>query len=346
MLLAIVREPDTTTVAIWQCAALLAAPVSLLEAPRLRYAVFLMTHQGAALERRSVLVGLAALACQSQAAPPAAAPARTSAPAYREQLAKLEHETHGRLGVAAWDLATGQRVNYREHERFLFCSTFKFPLAGAVLQRVDAGKEQLDRRISYDASVLLENSKITSEHVAEGGMTVAALCEATVTVSDNAAGNLLLDSIGGPQAMTAFFRSLGDNVSRLDRNEPELNMYAPGDERDTTTPSAMLHLAHELLASDRVLSAASQKQLGDWLTLASTGLKRLRSALPATLRAGDKTGTGEAGVTNDVAIAWRASDKPVLIAAYSLGLPGTLDARAEIIGRVGRIVVEALGIGA
>jgi beta-lactamase class A len=323
----------------------------LLKAPQPRYAVLLMTDR-TGLERRSVLAGLAALACQSHAAPPAAAPPAAAAPpvasppAYSEQLAKLEQETHGRLGVAAWDLATDRRVNYREHERFLFCSTFKFPLAGAVLQRVDTGKEQLDRRIAYDASVLMDNSKITTDHVAEGGMTVAALCEATVTVSDNAAGNLLLDAIGGPTAMTAFFRSLGDNVSRLDRNEPELNSYVAGDERDTTTPAAMLHVAHELLVSERVLSAASRQQLGEWLARASTGLKRLRSAFPQNLRAGDKTGTGSDGITNDVAIGWRASGKPVLIVAYSLGLPGNLDARAEIIGRVGRIVVDALGISA
>ena len=247
--------------------------------------------------------------------------------------------------MAAWDLATDQRVNYREHERFLFCSTFKFPLAGAVLQRVDAGKEQLDRRIKYEASVLMDNSPITSQHVADG-MTVAELCEATVTVSDNAAANLLLDPLGGPPALTAFFRSLSDNVSRLDRNEPELNAYAPGDERDTTTPAAMLHLAHELLVSERALSAASRQLLGEWLSRASTGLKRLRSAFPPGFRAGDKTGTGTDGVTNDVAIAWRPSGKPVLIAAYSLGIPGDLDARAEVIGRVGRIVVDALRISA
>jgi beta-lactamase class A len=346
MLLAIVCQPDTTTAAIWQSAEPPAALVGLLKAPRPRYAVFCMTQRGAAFDRRSVLAGLSALACQSHAAQPAAAPSVARGPLYSEQLAKLEQETRGRLGVAAWDLATDRRVNYREHERFLFCSTFKFPLAGAVLQRVDAGKEQLDRRITYDASVLMENSKITSEHVAEGSMTVAALCEATVTVSDNAAGNLLLDAIGGPAAMTAFFRSLGDDVSRLDRNEPELNDYAAGDERDTTTPAAMLHVAHELLVSERVLSPASRQQLGEWLALATTGLKRLRSAFPQTLRAGDKTGTGTDGITNDVAIGWRASGKPVLVAAYSFGLPGNLDARAEVIGRVGRIVVDALGIGA
>lgn len=197
--------------------------------------------------------------------------AGASSPTYREQLAKLEQETQGRFGVAAWDLATDQRVNYREHERFLFCSTFKFPLAGAVLQRVDAGKEQLDRRIKYDASVLMDNSPITSQHVADG-MTVAELCEATVTVSDNAAANLLLDPLGGPPALTAFFRSLGDSVSRMDRREPDINTPVPGDDRDTTTAAAALHLAHEMLVSEHALSASSRQQRSE------NGYRALRRA--------------------------------------------------------------------
>lgn len=303
-----------------------------------------MTRTVESFERRSLLVGLAALACQSRVGPPAAN-ATSGAASYRHELAELERETGGKLGVAAWDLASDTRVNYREHERFLLCSTFKLPLAGAVLKRVDAGQEQLARRIAYDASALLDHSPITSQHVAEGSMTVGELCEASVTVSDNAAANLLLDSIGGPAPLTAFFRYLGDNVSRLDRIEPELNAYAPGDERDTTTPAAMLHTTHELLVSEHVLSAASRRQLGDWLAHTSTGSRRLRSAFPPSMRSGDKTGTGEHGVTNDVAIAWRTSDKPLLIAAYSFGLPDTLDARSDVIGRVGRIVVKALGVG-
>lgn len=295
-------------------------------------------------ERRSFLasLGLGALACHSHVVP-REAPAATSA---AQRLAQLEKETGGRIGVAAWDVASGARLGYREHERFLFCSTCKLPIAGAVLERVDQGQEQLERRISYDASALLENCPVTSEHVTEGGMSVSALCEATVTTSDNAAGNLLLASVGGPAGLTHFLRSLGDNVSRLDRNEPDLNIYAPGDERDTTSPAAMLHTAHALLVSDQVLSTSSRQLLGEWLSRASTGLKRLRSAFPASFRTGDKTGTGDNGATNDIAIGWRASGKPVLVTAYSFGLPEDLDARSSVLGRVGRIVIDALGVTA
>jgi beta-lactamase class A len=291
------------------------------------------------LPRRQCLYAAAALlAGCARAAAPKAMP-----PSFGDRLVKLERETGGRFGVAAWDLQSGQRLGYREHERFPMCSTFKFPLAGAVLRRVDAGQESLTRRIDYDASVLLDHSPITSQHVAEGGMTVEQLCHATITTSDNAAANLLLQTLSGPAGLTAFFRSLGDSVSRLDRNEPALNLYAAGDERDTTTAAAMLQNAHALLVSTSVLSEASRRILGEWLEGTTTGMNRLRSAFPRNQRSGDKTGTGDHGATNDVAIAWRAEGQPLLVTAYSLGLPDALDARGELIGRVGRIVVESLG---
>jgi beta-lactamase class A len=299
-----------------------------------------MKQRGELVGRRSLLGGLALLACQSRAGTPA--PASPAPDTTQRRLAALEQKTGGKIGVAAWDLETNARVSHREHERFLFCSTFKLPLAALVLQRVDAGQEQLDRRIKYDPSALMENCPISSLHV-DSGMTVAEMCEATVTVSDNAAGNLLLDSIGGPPALTAFFRALGDDVSRLDRKEPELNDYAPGDLRDTTTPAAMLHTLGAMLVSEQALSPSSRQLLGEWMSRASTGLRRLRSAFPHSWRAGDKTGTGYEA-TNDLAIAWRAQGKPLLVAAYTYGVPGTLDERSDLIGQVGRIVVDALGV--
>ncbi|HVY31516.1 MAG TPA: class A beta-lactamase [Polyangiaceae bacterium] len=295
------------------------------------------------MTRREWGVGWAALliGCSRKAepaAPPAAVPSAT------ERLAQLERETGGRFGVAAWDLARDRRLAYRESERFLMCSTFKLPLAGAILRRVDAGQESLSRRIEYDASALIDPSPITAAHLTEGSMTVEQMCHAMVTTSDNAAANSLLKAIGGPPALTAFFHDLGDTTSRLDRYEPDLNTYTADDERDTTTAAAMLHVTRALLVADGVLSPASRQHLGDWLAAATTGLQRLRSAFPPNLRAGDKTGTGDNGATNDIAIAWRPSAKPLLVVAYSYGLPEDLDARSEVIGRVGRIVVDGLGV--
>ena len=134
-------------------------------------------------------------------------------------------------------------------------------------------------------------------------MTLAEICEAAMIVSDNTAGNLILAALGGPAGFTAYVRSLGDSITRLDRIEPDLNEAAPGDPRDTTTPLAMLGNVQKLVLGD-ALSAASREQLTKWMLGNKTGDTRLRAQLPAGWRTGDKTGAGERGTNNDVGVLW------------------------------------------
>ncbi|MBN9554066.1 MAG: class A beta-lactamase [Alphaproteobacteria bacterium] len=227
-------------------------------------------------------------------------------------LAAMEKRLGLRIGVAALDTGNGNSIFYRESERFLMCSTFKVMLVAAVLTRVDAGKERLERVIRYQKSDLLEYAPETSKNLARG-MSVGALCAATVTLSDNTAANLLFADIGGPPGLTSFARDLGDSRTRFDRTEGALNV--PDGERDTTVPSAMLANLRDILLGD-TLSSASRKQLTDWMT----GLSRLRAGLPAGWKAGDKTGSGAAGALNDIAILWPPAGRaPVLVCAYTDG---------------------------
>ena len=151
--------------------------------------------------------------------------------------------------------------------------------SAAALKRVDEGKERLDRVIPYGPADLLEYAPITKAHLADGGMTLGSLCAAAIDWSDNTAANLILDAIGGPAGFTAFVRSIGDSVTRLDRNEPTLNTSVPGDERDTTTPLAMAGDAQKALLGN-ILSEASRRQLEAWLINDKVGDKRLRAGLP------------------------------------------------------------------
>ena len=104
----------------------------------------------------------------------------------------------GRIGVAAFDTGNSKHVDYRAEERFPMCSTFKFLAAAAVLKRVDEKKEKLERFVPYGAKEILEYAPVTKEHLKDGGMTLGALCAAAIEQSDNTAGNLLLNAIGGP----------------------------------------------------------------------------------------------------------------------------------------------------
>lgn len=258
-----------------------------------------------------------------------------------EALAGLERRSGGRLGVTVLDTATGRRASWRGAERFAMSSTFKALLAGVVLARVDRGEEALDRALPVTASDLLDHAPAVEAAIG-GSLTVDQLCEAIVVVSDNAAANLLLTTMGGPDGFTAEMHAMGDAVTRLDRPEPDLNEAAPGDPRDTTTPDAMLASLGRLLAGD-VLAAPSRGLLAGWLASSGTGLRRIRAGLPAGWQGGDKTGTGSNGNVHDVAILLPPDGGPVLVASYLDGTPlGREDAEA-IHADLGRLIAEGVG---
>jgi len=255
------------------------------------------------------------------------------------QLAALESKHPGRICVSILDMASGKRIEHRAGERILMCSTFKALAAALVLARVDKGDEKLDRRIHYRKSDLIDYSPATEPNAGENGMTVGDLCAAAVTLSDNTAANLLLASFGGPEAITTFCRSIGDEITRLDRTEPTLNYHdTPNDERDTTTASAMLESLRRLLFTD-VLTPASRSQLAAWLITNKTGDTRLRAGLPKNWLVGDKTGTNgdKAGNANDIAVLWPANRAPIIVTAYCEIPEIAADERNAIIAEIGRI---------
>jgi beta-lactamase class A len=230
-------------------------------------------------------------------------------------LAEIESSVGGRVGVFAVDTGTGRTLAQREGERFAMCSTFKWALAAAVLKMVDRSEITLGQRVPYSKADLLDYAPVTTEHLADGAMSIEALAHAAVTVSDNTAANLLLAKAGGPAGLTGFFRALGDDVTRLDRNEPTLNANDPGDVRDTTSPRAMVGAMRAVLCGEE-LSRPSRERLLSWMRACETGRRRFRAGLPAGWWVGDKTGTGSHGACNDVAIAVPPGRAPILVAAY------------------------------
>ena len=260
--------------------------------------------------------------------------------ALQGEFARIEGESRGRLGVAGFDTRDGSRIGYRADERFAMCSTFKLLAGAAVLARHDAGKEQFDRRIRYGAKDLVTYSPVTEKHVGTG-MTLAELCDAAIALSDNTAGNLLLAALGGPEGLTAFARTLGDGVTRLDRIEPALNEAVPGDPRDTTTPAAMAANIRALVLGD-ALSAPSREQLKRWLIASRTGDTALRAGVPAGWTVGDKTGSGERGTRNDVGVIWPPERAPVVVSVYLTEAKVPVEQRNAAIAAVAKAVVRFL----
>ncbi len=276
----------------------------------------------------------------------ATAPCLAAWPAPAEQalplLADYERDTGGRIGLYARNLKSGRGVGWRAHERFVMCSTFKASLAALVLTHVDSGRDNLDTPIRYGAADLLEYAPISKASLSKGVLSVGEMCAGAVEYSDNTCANLLLARVGGPAALTSFWRSIGDRVTRLDHNEPMLNRSPPGDPRDTTTPAAMANSLRRLILGN-VLSRASRERLAVWMLACKTGDNRLRAGLPKRWKVADRTGNNGADAAGDIAVVWPRPGEAVLVCVYTQGGSPTSERLASVFGDIGHLIGQRLG---
>jgi beta-lactamase class A len=268
--------------------------------------------------RRTLLAAAALLplaGCAAEKGPSSSAAPTAQADERHDRLIELERKFDARLGVYARATGTGVTVAHRADERFAFCSTFKGLAASAVLQRNPLS--HLDTVVTYTRDDLLKNASVTPRYV-DTGMTIRQLCDAAIRYSDGTAGNLLLRDLGGPAELTAYARSLGDPVTRMDRIEPAITEATPGDPRDTTSPRAFGEVYHRIVLGD-ALPADKRDFLRDLLERNATpaGAQRIRAGTPQGWRVADKTGTGDYGTLNDIAVVWPPDAAPLVVAIMS-----------------------------
>jgi beta-lactamase class A len=295
--------------------------------------------------RRSLLVAGAAAALAGGSAVPVAARAGERRDDAVRSLRALERRHGARLGVFAWNTVSGETVRHRADERFPICSVAKTPVVAAVLRDLDRDGTFLAKVIRYGSDDVTRSGYAPVTGLAENpaqGMTVEDLCAATITHSDNTAMNLLVRELGGPTAVTCFCRSIGDEVTRLDRWEPELNSAEPGRVTDTTSPLA-IGKTYARLVLTRALAPADRERLTGWLLANTTGDNRIRAGLPESWTVAEKTGTGEYGTTNDVGVAWTPKGEPVVLAVLSTRPDPEASADELLLARATAVAAAALG---
>ncbi|BDZ49755.1 beta-lactamase [Frondihabitans sucicola] len=253
--------------------------------------------------------------------------------------AALEKRFGARLGVDAVDTGTGRTVAYRSGERFAFASTYKALAAGVLLQkRTDA---ELDATVRYTASDLVDYSPVTGAHVATG-MTLRALITAALQYSDNTAANLMLQQLGGPAGLQQALRGLGDEVTNVDRPEPDVNEATPGDPRDTSTPRALAGDLRSFLLGD-TLTSSRRALLNTWMAGNTTGGPYIRAGVPAGSTVADKTGNAGFGTRNDIALVRRPGKAPIVLALLSDRGAAGASSDDALLADATRAVVAQLG---
>ncbi|MCY0387411.1 class A beta-lactamase [Robbsia sp. Bb-Pol-6] len=270
--------------------------------------------------------------------PWAETPSRTQA--IKQKLRALEKHSGGRLGVALIDTADNSQILYRGDKRFPLCSTSKIMAVSAILKKSETDDELLNHRLNIDKSDLVNYNPITEKHL-DTGMTIGELSAAALQYSDNTAMNKLVDYLEGPDNVTRFARAIGDTTFRLDRTEPTLNTALPGDRRDTTSPLAMAKSLRNLTLGQS-LGEAQRARMVAWMKGNTTGATSIRAGVPAAWVLGDKTGSGDYGTTNDVAVIWPENHAPVILAIYFTQPRKDAVPRKEVLAAAAKIVVEGL----
>jgi beta-lactamase class A len=286
------------------------------------------------IDRRRFVAGLPLLA----SAPGLAAPDRFAP--LRRAIAAIERSAGGPIGVALIDTGSGARFEHRGARRFPLCSTFKLLLAARLLHGAQTGRWALGDRLPVTRADMLSHAPFTEKRIG-GTASIAELAEAMVINSDNPAANLGLRLIGGPQALTAWLRGVGDGITRIDRTEPTMNNETPGDPRDTTTPATMLATCRQLVTRGP-LDAAHRARLAGWMAASETGNDMLRAALPAGWTEANKTGSGAWHARNIVSTITPPGRKPIWVAAYLFAAKSSLAERSRHFPVLGRAIVESL----
>ncbi|MBN3555727.1 class A beta-lactamase [Fictibacillus nanhaiensis] len=251
---------------------------------------------------------------------------------------QLEKKFDARLGIYAIDTHTNRTVTYRPDERFAYTSTFKALASGLILQQNSI--DELNKVITYTKDDLVTYSPITEQHV-DTGMTLREICDAAIRYSDNTAGNLLLKELGGPNGFEKALREMGDNVTEADRYETDLNSAIPGDIRDTSTARA-LAINLKAFTVDDVLPNDKRTILTDWLEGNTTGDELIRAAVPKGWEVGDKTGAGDYGTRNDIAIVWPPNRDPIIIAILSSRDTQNATYENELIAKAAKVALNAI----
>lgn len=285
----------------------------------------------------AALTGCAPPAPPASSAPPASAPpAPGTGTAPIPAMADVERTYARTIGVHVLDTGTGRSAGHRDGDRFLMCSVTKALMAGFTLHRSLSDPGLLDRPVRYGRADLLEYAPVTTRNLATG-MTVAQLCEAAVTVSDNTAHNLLLREVGSPAELTAWLRTTGDTVTRSDRAETALNDR--DGERDTSTPAALASTLRTLVLGD-ALPTPQRDRLAGWLRANTTGDRQIRAAVPADWGVGDKTGSGPLEERNDSGVLYPPDGAPLVLTVFTL--PADEQRGEDAVAAAARAAVAAL----
>lgn len=265
------------------------------------------------------------------------------------QIQQTAESIHAQIGVSALIIETGDTINFHQEQRFPMQSTYKFPIAMAILHLVDQGKFTLEQKITINQSEIIPRgaSVIREKYPQGASLTLDELLRLNIAESDGTACDVLIRLAGGTQKVQDYISSIGIKEMRIATTEilqvsDDWTQY-----QNWSTPNAMTGLLKTFYKGN-VLSKNSQSKLIEWMIGSVPGNKRLKGGLPANAIVAHKPGTsgtfrGLTRATNDVGIITLPDGNHLAISVFVSDAYGTTQEREGVIAAITKIIWDYSG---
>lgn len=238
----------------------------------------------------------------------------------KSKLESLISGVHADVGISIIEPGSGSKLEINGDKRYPMMSTVKFPMALAVLSRVEKGEFQMDQQVYISAEALRENTYSPFKKIHPEGDLFISLEEALkwmVVDSDNNITDVLFNLLGGPKSVEQFIAHEGFVI----RNTEE-DMHRDWNSQfvNTAKPNAYTELL-KTFVEGKLLNEEHTQWLYQAMVTSNTGTKRLKGQLPNVTIA-QRAGTsftndqGLTGAVNNVGIIELPDQRKIYIAVF------------------------------
>ncbi|NBA88058.1 class A beta-lactamase, subclass A2 [Emticicia sp. CRIBPO] len=222
--------------------------------------------------------------------------------ALRKNIQEILNTSKAKVGVAVLGLEDRYSLTFYPKIHFPMQSTYKFPVALAILDRVDKGKLKLDQKIHVSKSELHPDTwSPMREKYPEGNvdLPLSELLAFMVSQSDNNACDILFAIAGGPKKVDQYVKALGVKQIAIAATEYEMHQGWEVQYTNWCEPWAMMQLL-DLFHKRKLLKKPTHDFLWKTMVETTTGPKKIKGLLPKGTLVAHKTGssgTNKDGVT-------------------------------------------------
>jgi len=266
----------------------------------------------------------------------------------RSDINTISQAAKGKVGIAIMNLEDGDTLTYNGLYHSTMHSVFKFPIAMAVLNKVDSGMLSLDQQIHVSKEQMTPKTwSPMRDKYPDGNIDISIrdLLGYMISQSDNTACEVLLQVLGGPKQVENYIHGIGAKDIAIVATETEMRAAWNVQYNNWCTPQQMMYLLADFYKG-KYLSPSSTAFLIKIMTETNTSTKRIKGLLPEGTIVARKSGSGptnDSGLTsatNDVGVITLPNGKHLVLAAFVSDSKANDSIRDLVIAKIAKVAYD------